>query len=70
MARPTPTKPVERQYVSQAEAAVIIGITDRGIRKLIADGRLPAYRMGNRQSIRIKLADIDSLMVPIPAATA
>lgn len=52
-------------YLTIAEAAEQLRITDRGIRKMIADGRLPAYRVGGRV-LRIRRADLDLLTERVP----
>lgn len=54
-----------RRWVSQTEAAEYLGITDRTLRRMIAAGRLPAYRLGPRL-LRIDVADLDALMRPVP----
>jgi excisionase family DNA binding protein len=48
-------------YVTQAEAAEYLRVTDRTIRQMIADGRLRAYSLGNRV-IRLRLDEIDAAM--------
>lgn len=55
------------KWISQAEAAEYLGVTDRTIRLYIAQGQLPAYRI-NRRLIRISQADLDNMLRPIPAA--
>ena len=55
----------ERRWINQREAAEYLGITDRTLRRMIADGRLPAYRLGPRL-LRIDVGDLDGLMRPIP----
>lgn len=64
MSTPSIARP-SRRWVSQAEAAEYLGITDRTLRRMIAAGRLPAYRLGPRL-MRIDQADLDALMRPIP----
>lgn len=61
----TPTTP--RRWLTQAEAAEYLSTTDRTVRRMIADGSLPAHRLGKRM-IRIDRADVDALMRPIPTA--
>jgi excisionase family DNA binding protein len=53
-------------YVTQAEAAEYLGLTDRTIRAMIADGRLKAYKLGPRV-LRLRLDEIDSAMRPVSA---
>lgn len=58
-------EPSVRRWVSQTEAADYLGITDRTLRRMIAAGRLPAYRLGPRL-LRIDVADLDALLRPVP----
>jgi excisionase family DNA binding protein len=55
------------QYVSMIEAAEILGVTDRTIRNLISRGVLPAYRLGGKNRLRIKLSDVESVLTRVPA---
>lgn len=57
---PTPTR---RRWVSQQDAAEYLGVTDRTIRQMIADGRLTGYRSGTRL-VRLDLNEIDAAMQP------
>jgi excisionase family DNA binding protein len=50
-------------YVTQVEAAEYLGVTDRTIRQMIADGRLKAYDLGPRV-VRLRLDEIDAAMKP------
>lgn len=52
------------QWLSMPEAGARIGVKARTIRAWIADGRLPAYRVGGR-AVRIKASDVDALVTPI-----
>jgi excisionase family DNA binding protein len=56
-----------RRYITVTEAAEYLQISDRTVRRLIADGELTGYRMGqSRRVIRIDLNEIDEqLMRPI-----
>lgn len=56
-----------RRYVKLAEAAEYLGVTDRTVRQMIADGRLTGYRAGNRL-VRVDLNEIDAAMVPFGGA--
>ena len=53
--------------ITIAQAAERAGVSRDTIRRRIADGTLPAVRIGPRL-IRIDAADVDALMRPIPAA--
>lgn len=52
--------------ITQAEAADILGVTDRTVRAMIADGRLKGYRMGPRL-IRLRLDEVEQVLQPIRA---
>jgi len=58
---------VRRRYITIQEAADYLQISDRTVRRLIADGELTGYRMGrSRRLIRVDLNEIDEqLMRPI-----
>lgn len=57
-----------RPYLTQAEAAEYLGVTDRTIRNYIARGTLKAARVKGSRLIRIRRSDLDALMQPIPSA--
>ncbi|MGV9746517.1 excisionase family DNA-binding protein [Rhodococcus zopfii] len=61
---------VARIVCTVAEAADRLGISTDKVRTCIADGTLPAYRVGTgpRAPIRIKITDVDALLRPIAAA--
>jgi excisionase family DNA binding protein len=54
-------------FVTQVEAAEYLGVTDRTIRQMIADGRLRAYQLGPRV-IRLRLDEIEAAMQPVDSA--
>lgn len=56
-----------RAWLSVAEAADVIGVEHRTIRRMIANGSLPARRVGKTRVIRIAAVDLDRVMRPIPA---
>ncbi|AFC55002.1 excisionase family DNA-binding protein [Mycobacterium paraintracellulare] len=56
-----------RRYVKIAEAARYLQVTDRTVRQMIADGRLTAYRAGQRL-VRLDLNEIDAAMKPFGGA--
>lgn len=62
--KPAPTR---RRWVSQQEAAEYLGVTDRTIRQMIADGRLTGYRSGARL-VRVDLNEVDAAMQPFGGA--
>ncbi len=56
-----------RRYGKISEAAEYLGVTDRTIRQMIADGRLTGYRNGNRL-VRVDLNEVDAAMQPFGGA--
>ncbi|WP_367618435.1 excisionase family DNA-binding protein [Luteococcus sp.] len=46
---------------SVQSAARRLGVCPRTVRRMIADGRLPSYRVGDRL-IRVQRADVDALV--------
>ncbi|MBE7195009.1 MAG: excisionase family DNA-binding protein [Gordonia polyisoprenivorans] len=56
-----------RRYASMQETAEYLGITDRTVRQMVADGRLRAYRNGKR-FIRPDLNEVDAAMTPFGGA--
>ena len=56
-----------RNYASLKQAAEYLGVTDRTIRQMIADGRLTGYRSGSRL-VRIDLNELDAAMQPFGGA--
>lgn len=53
------------QLLTVKEIVTKTGYTERTLRRWIADGTLQAYRVGPR-GIRIKAADLDNFLRPIP----
>lgn len=56
-------------YITQQEAAKLLGLTDRTVRNMIADGRLLAYQLGPRV-IRLRLDEVEAALQPIPGGAA
>lgn len=52
------------EFIDQDTAADFAGVSVKTIRRFIADGRIPAYRLGKRV-IRIRRSDLEALFVPI-----
>jgi excisionase family DNA binding protein len=52
-----------RRYGKISEAAEYLGVTDRTIRAMIADGRITGYRSGTR-IVRVDLNEVDEAMQP------
>jgi excisionase family DNA binding protein len=49
------------------DAATRTGFSVFTFRELVAEGRLPAYRISDKpgSAIRVKVADVDALMKPV-----
>lgn len=58
-----------RKYGKISEAAEYLGVTERTIRQMIADGRITGYRNGSRL-VRIDLNEIDQAMQPFGGGAA
>lgn len=54
-------------YINITQAADVLGVCDKTVRRHIAAGRLRAYRCGKRL-IRVRTDDIENLMREIPSA--
>lgn len=57
-----------RRWLSQAQAAEYLGVTDRTIRNYIARGDLRGHRLRGSRLVRIDRYDLDKLLRPIPTA--
>jgi excisionase family DNA binding protein len=62
----TVTSPAEARFLTVAEAADELHVTERFIRKLIANGDLDAVRIGTRL-VRIRRTDLEGLIRPVHA---
>lgn len=63
LARPGAQRAAE--FCTIGQAADYLSLTERSIRRYIAEGKLPAFRLGEKQ-IRIRVVDVDALLVPVP----
>ena len=54
-------------YLSLEQAAEIMSLSVKTIRRRIADGTIPAYQCG-RRPIRIRLDDLEAALRRIPSA--
>ena len=59
--------PENNKAIDLTAAAEYLGVSVITLRRRIAEGRLPAYRLGPR-AIRVRIADLDALMQPIGGA--
>jgi excisionase family DNA binding protein len=56
---------ITRKNLTLKEAAAWYGVSERTLRRRIAEGRLRAYRVGPR-SIRVTAEDVEALATRIP----
>lgn len=61
------TKPRARRLATIADAAIYAACSHKTIRRRIADGTLPAYRLGKR-ALRVDLNELDEAFRRIPTA--
>jgi excisionase family DNA binding protein len=64
-----PKTPSPQQLITIGAAAERLGLDDRTVRRYVADGKLPAYRVGAKL-VRVNLPDVEALIRPIPAVGA
>lgn len=57
------------EWLTVPQACAQMQVGQRTLRRWIAEGQLPAYRMGD-QLIRIRASDLDVMCRPIPSARA
>jgi excisionase family DNA binding protein len=62
-------KTFTRRWATMREAADYLGVTDRTIRQMVADGRISAYRNGARL-VRVDLNELDAAMQPFGGGAA
>lgn len=61
MPRPTsPANPRMDPLLDAKAVAVVLGVSEKTIRRMIADGRIPSIRVG--RSIRVRAADLTRLI--------
>jgi excisionase family DNA binding protein len=51
------------RFISIAEAAKYLGVSERTVRNMLYDGRLRGHRLGGRV-VRLKLSEIDTALEP------
>jgi len=54
----------ESEAVTITEAAEYLGVSHKTVRRMIADGKLPAYRVGGG-TIRVLASDVEATKVPV-----
>jgi excisionase family DNA binding protein len=57
------------QFETITQAAQRLGVHPKTLRRRIAEGKLPAYRLGH-QIVRLNPADVDALLRQVPSAAA
>lgn len=57
------------ERISLQDAADILGVSVDTVRRRIADGSLPAERVGARL-IRVRRTDVEALLRPVPTTEA
>jgi excisionase family DNA binding protein len=63
------TKITSPPDMSIANVAVYLNVTTRTVQQMIADGRLPAYRLGPRV-VRLRRDDVDAALTPYGGASS
>lgn len=58
------------EWLNLDDAAACLGCSTRTVRRYIADGHLPAYRIRGGRGIRIKRTDVNAMLVPVPTVAA
>ncbi|WP_457208922.1 helix-turn-helix domain-containing protein [Nocardioides sp. P5_C9_2] len=61
------------RYISLSEAAQVLAVSEKTVRRLIAGGELPGYTLGKRgagsgRPIRLRLEDVEAVLRRIPTA--
>ncbi len=54
------------RWLTSEDVCAIAQLSDRQIQRLVADGKLRAYRVGGSGKWRFRQADVDALMVLDP----
>lgn len=63
----TTSLPPTRRWLSQAEAAEYLGVTDRTIRNYIRIGALTGRRLPGSRLIRLDRHELDAALKPVPS---
>ncbi len=58
-----PIQAIDEEYVTVAEAAMLLRVATSTIRRWIRDGDVPAYRVGRRR-VALKRTDLKTLISP------
>jgi excisionase family DNA binding protein len=57
------------EFCSIGEAADYLAVTERSVRRYIAEGKIPGYRVGEKL-VRLRFEDVAALVVRIPTGDA
>ena len=57
------------KFLSLAEVADSLGVSVKTVRRYIADGDLPAVRLGSTHTIRIRSEDVEAFTRPVAIAS-
>lgn len=55
------------RWIDHATASERLGVSEKTLRRYVAEGKIPAYRMGARL-LRYRADELDALMTPVPTA--
>lgn len=55
-------------HMKLPRAAAHFDLSERTLRRYIAAGKLPAYRVAGTRTIRVRVSDVQALLEPIPTA--
>lgn len=61
----TALRPAQRRFYSLEQSATYLDVTVKTVRRWIAEGRLPAYRLGDRL-LKVDIADLDAFARRVP----
>jgi len=62
------TSQPKTSWLTLDQAATYCGSSVKTLRRRIAEGALPAFRMGGRMTIRVRQQDLDAMFQQIPTA--
>jgi excisionase family DNA binding protein len=66
----TPLPPPPRRYATIRQASEYLGVNPATVRRYVAAGRVPAYRVGAK-ILRVDLNEVDALLVrTLPTASS
>lgn len=65
---PVPGKKNVPVYLSLEEAASALSVSTRTVRRRISDGTIPAYTIGRRGTLRVRLDELEAAMRRVPHA--